>query len=79
MSRATVRSSCTLTVAREHGIQHVEVFDGYDCGWTTSHPDPDKATRTLRTVEDAAQWPIARPCCTRSFGLHAETSTVPEP
>ncbi|MFJ4676923.1 hypothetical protein [Kitasatospora sp. NPDC088783] len=61
----------TLTVAREQGVHHVEVFDGSDCGWT-SHPDPDKTTRTLRHVEDAAQWPIAHPRCTRAFGLRPD-------
>ncbi|MGW4690957.1 hypothetical protein ACWEO1_01035 [Kitasatospora cineracea] len=68
---AVAYNTGTLAVAREHGIQHVQVHDGADCGWT-SHPDPDKATRTLRTVEDAAQWPIAHPRCTRTFGLGAD-------
>ncbi|MFJ4668940.1 hypothetical protein [Kitasatospora purpeofusca] len=73
---AVAYNAGTLTVAREHGVQFVEVFDGYDCGWT-SHPDPDKATRTLRTVEDAAEWPIAHPRCTRAFGLRPDV-THPE-
>ncbi|MEU5385520.1 hypothetical protein [Kitasatospora cineracea] len=68
---AVAYNTGTLTVAREHGVQYVEVFDGYDCGWT-SHPDPDKATRTLRTVEDAAEWPISHPRCTRAFGLRSD-------
>ncbi|MFJ8442771.1 hypothetical protein [Kitasatospora griseola] len=68
---AVAYNAGTLAVAREHGIRIVEVFDGYDCGWT-SHPDPDKATRTLRTVEDAAQWPISHPRCTRTFGLRPD-------
>ncbi|MFD7639540.1 hypothetical protein ACFV4P_02690 [Kitasatospora sp. NPDC059795] len=50
---AVAYNTGTLTVAREHDVRFVEVFDGSDCGWT-SHPDPDKAARTLRTVEDAA-------------------------
>ncbi|MFF8769106.1 hypothetical protein [Kitasatospora sp. NPDC015120] len=66
-TRAAVATNTgTLAAAREHGINQVEVFDGYDCGWT-SHPDPDKAVRTLRTVEDAAEWPISHPRCTRRF------------
>ncbi|PJN25678.1 hypothetical protein [Kitasatospora sp. CB02891] len=72
---AVAYNAGTLTVAREHDIQHVEVFDGSDCRWT-SHPDPDKATRTLRTVEDAAQWPIAHPRCTRAFGLRPDAQCV---
>ncbi|MFF2954980.1 hypothetical protein ACFVVU_26980 [Kitasatospora sp. NPDC057965] len=72
LTRAAVASNAgTLAVAREHGISHVEVSDGYDCGWT-SHPDPDKAVRTLRTVEDAAEWPISHPRCTRAFGLRPD-------
>ncbi|MGW7579772.1 hypothetical protein ACWGKU_20300 [Kitasatospora sp. NPDC054768] len=60
-----------LNAAREYGIQHVHVFDGYDCGWT-SHADPDKATQTPRTVEEAAEWPISHPRCSRRFGLTSE-------
>ncbi|MDY0816092.1 hypothetical protein [Kitasatospora purpeofusca] len=71
-TRAAVATNTgTLAAAREHGITHVEVSDGYDCGWT-SHPDPDKATRTLRTVDDAAEWPISHPRCTRAFGLRPD-------
>ncbi|MFC8447710.1 hypothetical protein [Kitasatospora sp. NPDC057223] len=69
---AVAYNAGTLAVAREHGVQLVKVFDGFDCGWT-SHPDPDKAVRTLRTVEDAAEWPISHPRCTRAFGLHPNT------
>lgn len=68
---AVAYNAGTLAVAREHGVQFVEVFDGFDCGWT-SHPDPDKAVRTLRTVEAAAEWPIAHPRCTRGFGLRPD-------
>lgn len=75
---AVAHNTGTLAVAREHGTQYVEVHDGSDCGWT-SHPDPDKAARTLRTVEDAAQWPIAHPRCTRGFGLRPDAASVSEP
>ncbi|KDN85591.1 hypothetical protein [Kitasatospora cheerisanensis] len=77
---AVAYNAGTLSVAREHGIPHVEVTDGADCGWT-SHPDPDKAARTVRTVEDAAQWPIAHPRCARAFGLRpdAEVGIGPTP
>ncbi|MFJ7422749.1 phage minor capsid protein [Streptomyces uncialis] len=57
----------TLNKAREAGVGVVEVFDGFDCGWTT-HRDPDKANRTLRSVEEAAEWPISHPRCRRAFG-----------
>ncbi|GAA1154405.1 hypothetical protein F4556_005011 [Kitasatospora gansuensis] len=73
-TRAAVATNTgTLAVAREHGISHVEVSDGYDCGWT-SHPDPDKATRTLRSVEEAAEWPISHPRCNRGFRLQPDIS-----
>ncbi|QKW23121.1 hypothetical protein HUT16_32135 [Kitasatospora sp. NA04385] len=54
---AVAHSAGTLAVARDHGVQFVEVFDGFDCRWT-SHPDPDKAARTLRTAEDGTR-PLA--------------------
>ncbi|MFE4658870.1 hypothetical protein ACFRFJ_19570 [Streptomyces hydrogenans] len=57
----------TLNRTREASVTTVEVFDGLDCGWT-SHQDPGKVTRTLRTVEEAAEWPISHPRCRRSFG-----------
>ncbi|WP_181970573.1 hypothetical protein [Kitasatospora xanthocidica] len=68
---AVAYNAGTLNAAREYGVQHVHVSDGHDCGWT-SHPDPDKAARTVRTVEEAASWPISHPRCTRSFGLIPE-------
>nr|BEK65741.1 hypothetical protein KPHV_29680 [Kitasatospora purpeofusca] len=74
LTRAAVATNTgTLAVAREYGISHVEVSDGHDCGWT-SHPDPDKATRTLRTIEDAAERPISHPRCTRAFGLRPDAT-----
>ncbi|MFB6782679.1 hypothetical protein ACFCX0_36250 [Streptomyces sp. NPDC056352] len=50
-------NSGTLNRAREAGVQFMQVLDGAGCGWT-SHQEPDKAAGTLRTVEDAAAWPI---------------------
>ncbi|MER5738924.1 hypothetical protein ABT117_25030 [Streptomyces sp. NPDC002262] len=64
---AVAYNAGTLNRTREAGVTMVEVFDGLDCGWT-SHQDPDKAARTLRTVEEAAEWPISHPRCRRSFG-----------
>lgn len=71
---AVAYNAGTLAVARKHGIQLVEVFDGYDCGWT-SHPDPDKAVRTLRTVDEAAEWPISHPRRSRAFGLRPDLAS----
>lgn len=57
----------TLNRTRQAGVGVVEVFDGFDCGWT-SHQDPDKANRSLRSVEEAADRPISHPRCRRGFG-----------
>ncbi|MET8537033.1 hypothetical protein ABZV67_35830 [Streptomyces sp. NPDC005065] len=64
---AVAYNSGTLNRAREAGVQYMQVFDGAGCGWT-SHKDTDKAAGTLRTVEDAAAWPISHPRCGRAFG-----------
>ncbi|MFD4604394.1 hypothetical protein ACFWPQ_41055 [Streptomyces sp. NPDC058464] len=53
---AVAYNAGTLNRAREAAVKYMEVFDGAGCGWS-SHQDPDKAAGTLRTVEEAAQWP----------------------
>ncbi|WP_435260367.1 hypothetical protein [Streptomyces sp. 1222.5] len=47
------------------------MFDGADCVWS-SHKDTDKLNGTLRTVEDAAIWPICHPRCRRAFGARPD-------
>ncbi|MFE1923421.1 hypothetical protein ACFW91_12720 [Streptomyces asoensis] len=64
---AVAYNAGTLNRTRQAGITMVEVFDGADCGWTT-HQDSDKANRSVRTVEEAAEWPISHPRCRRGFG-----------
>lgn len=64
---AVAYNAGTLNRSREAGVAFMQVFDGADCGWT-SHSDPDKATGTVRSVEEAAAWPIAHPRCGRAFG-----------
>ncbi|MEH0660993.1 hypothetical protein QA860_25325 [Streptomyces stelliscabiei] len=64
---AVAYNAGTLNRTRQAGVTRVEVFDGLDCGWTT-HQDTDKANRTVRTIEDAAEWPISHPRCRRGFG-----------
>jgi hypothetical protein len=68
---AVAYNAGALNRAREAGVRYMQVFDGAGCGWT-SHKDPDKATGTLRTVEDAAAWPISHPRCTRAFAPRLE-------
>jgi hypothetical protein len=70
---AVAYNSGTLNRAREAGVEFMQVFDGAGCGWT-SHQDPDKATGTLRTVEEAAAWPISHPRCGRAFGPRPDLS-----
>lgn len=57
----------TLNRSREAGVRFMEVFEGPGCGWA-SHQDPDKATGTLCSIEEAAAWPISHPRCGRAFG-----------
>ncbi|MDF9813002.1 hypothetical protein [Streptomyces sp. SPB162] len=64
---AVAYNAGTLNRAAEAGVRYVEVFDGFDCGWI-AHTDPDKATGTIRTLEEAAEAPISHPRCRRSFG-----------
>ncbi|MFI6464510.1 hypothetical protein [Streptomyces sp. NPDC050538] len=72
---AVAYNAGTLNRTREAGVTMVEVFDGLDCGWTT-HQDTDKANRTVRTVEDAAEWPISHPRCRRGFGPRPDLTSV---
>ena len=48
------------------GIKYVNVSDGPECGWTY-HEDGDLANGSVRTVEEAAAYPIAHPNCRRAF------------
>ncbi|MGW1157757.1 hypothetical protein ACWD48_05925 [Streptomyces sp. NPDC002519] len=70
---AVAYNAGTLNRAREAGVRYMEVFDGADCGWT-SHRDTDKPNGTLRTVEEAAAWPISHPRCRRAFGARPDAT-----
>ncbi|MCX4858359.1 hypothetical protein [Streptomyces canus] len=72
---AVAYNAGSLNRTRQAGVAMVEVFDGLDCGWTT-HQDTDKANRTVRTVEDAAEWPISHPRCRRGFGPRPDLTSV---
>ncbi|MFJ3248480.1 hypothetical protein [Streptomyces sp. NPDC086782] len=72
---AVAYNAGTLNRCRELGVRYMEVFDGADCGWA-SHKDPDKAGGTLRTVEEAAQWPISHPRCRRAFGARPDVTVA---
>lgn len=47
------------------GVEQVEISDGPDCGWT-SHDDPDLADGSVRTIQEAQEYPIAHPNCVRA-------------
>jgi hypothetical protein len=62
----TANTAAARTALDELGTQFVEIRDGADCGWL-SHQDPDRANRTLRTVQDALAHPVAHPNCQREL------------
>jgi hypothetical protein len=62
----TANKAAARTALDELGTEWLEVQDGPQCGWT-SHEDPDRANRTLRTVQDALAHPTAHPHCIREF------------
>lgn len=64
---ANAYSLSSIEGYRDSGlIDSVEVLDGPDCGWT-SHDDPDLAHGSIRSLEDAEDWPTAHPHCQRAF------------
>lgn len=53
---------------RESGlVENVQVYDGPECGWT-EHDDPDLADGSIRTLEEAEDYPLSHPHCQRAFG-----------
>ncbi|EFL29474.1 OmpA/MotB [Streptomyces himastatinicus ATCC 53653] len=62
----TANTGAARAALDELGCEWVEVRDGPDCGWE-SHDDPDRANRTLRTVQDALAHPSAHPHCAREL------------
>jgi hypothetical protein len=62
----TANTAAARTALDELGTEWVEIRDGASCGWT-SHDDPDRADRTLRTVQDALAHPTAHPHCQREL------------
>ncbi|MFF0009592.1 hypothetical protein ACFYQT_40060 [Streptomyces tibetensis] len=59
-------TAAARTALDELGTEWLEVRDGPDCGWR-EHSDPDRANRTLRTVQDALAHPSAHPHCQREL------------
>lgn len=47
-------------------VDSVEVLDGSECGWT-EHDDPDLADGSIRTLDEADEYPTSHPNCQRAF------------
>jgi hypothetical protein len=47
-------------------VEHVQIFDGDDCGWT-EHDDPDLADGSVRTLDEAEDNPLSHPNCVRAW------------
>ncbi|WP_399559476.1 hypothetical protein [Streptomyces chartreusis] len=62
----TANTAAARTSMDELGVSYVEIRDGADCGWR-DHRDPDRANRTLRTVQDALAHPVAHAHCQREL------------
>ncbi|MFI8792560.1 hypothetical protein [Streptomyces sp. NPDC055105] len=62
----TANSGAARTALDDLNVSYLEVRDGAACGWA-SHNDPDRANRTLRTVQDALAHTTAHPNCQREF------------
>ncbi|MCL8016976.1 hypothetical protein [Streptomyces sp. AS02] len=62
----TGNTGAARTALDELDVQYLEVRDSPDCGWT-AHDDPDRANRTLRTVQDALAHPTAHAHCVREL------------
>ena len=62
----TANTAAARTALDELGTEFVEIRDGADCGWT-SHDDPDRANRTVRTVQDALAHPTSHAHCVREL------------
>jgi len=60
---ALVYSRGSTAAYRDSGrVEKVIVFDGDGCGWT-GHDDPDLADGSVRTLDEAEEWPLAHPNC----------------
>lgn len=64
VTAANTAAACTAL--DELGTEWVEIRDGRGCGWR-DHQDPDKADRTLRTVQDALAHPTSHAHCVREL------------
>lgn len=64
----------TLNFGGRTGTKWYEIADGFGCGMS-SHDDPDKANRTIRSAEECAAYTLSHPRCLRSFLPRPELRT----
>lgn len=64
----------TLNFGARTGTKYYEVGDGSDCG-RFSHEDPDKANRSIWTLEECREASLSHPRCRRSFFGRPELQT----
>lgn len=65
---ATAYNLSSSAAYRDSGlVETVLVFDGPECGWT-EHDDPDLADGSVRSLDDADEYPTSHPNCQRAFG-----------
>lgn len=78
IAQATIAANNgTLEAAmRDLGCRWVQIADGPECGWV-DHPDTDHADHTLRSVQEAAAYPIAHPGCRRELIPRPDLTGVP--
>lgn len=62
----TANRGAVNTGVLDLGVEWFECTDGPECGFV-SHEDPDHASGTLRSADEAAAYPIAHPGCIRQW------------
>lgn len=71
---ATVYSLGSIGGYRDSGrVEKVIVFDGDGCGWT-GHDDDDVADGSIRTLDEAEEYPLGHPNCVRAFAPYVESA-----
>ncbi|MCA1220257.1 hypothetical protein [Streptomyces sp. 8L] len=59
------------------GTQWFECADGPECGWA-GHQDTDHADGTIRSAEDASEWPTSHYGCIRSWTPRPDLNGTPD-
>jgi hypothetical protein len=73
----TANHGAINTAVLELGAEWMECTDGTECGFV-SHEDPDHASGTLRTTDEASAYPIAHPGCIRQWTPRPDLTGRPD-